>query len=638
MTSPEAVICEPLRTPVGRLRRRVSATCRRPTLAATVSAELVARTGIGAGDVDDVILGQCYPNGEAPAIGRIAALDAGLPRRASPGCSSTAAAAPGLQAVIDAAMQVQTGAADLVLAGGVESMSQVEHYAPACAGVRRRAASQLLGPARARPRVTAGGRDHPVPGGMLETAENLRREYGITREEQDELALRSHQRAVAAQQDGRFADEIVPVDGARARGAPTSCVDTDEHPRADTSLERLAALRPVHRRDRPRVDRHRRQRQRPERRRGALHRHHPRAGRALGPAAAGRGWSLGGRRRRRPSTMGIGPVPATAGALERAGLDPRPTSTSSSSTRPSPRRCWRCTREWGFDAADFERLNVNGSGISLGHPVGRDRRPHPGDAAARDGRRGAALRAGDDVHRRRPGPRRGLRAGRRVSDAEPTNPVEPGPLAGTIVLDLTHFVAGPYCTMLLADHGADVIKIERPGGEPTRHIAPKIGPDGGGISVYFARLNRNKRSVCLDLRTDDGRAVLRDLVTHADVLVENFRAGALADLGFDADTLLGINPRSCTAASRDSVTATARTANDRRSRRWWKQWPARCVTTPTAVHRSPWVSLSATSPLPPSASAPSRWRCSTAPAPAAAVTSTCRCTTRCWRSTNGQST
>jgi crotonobetainyl-CoA:carnitine CoA-transferase CaiB-like acyl-CoA transferase len=130
-----------------------------------------------------------------------------------------------------------------------------------------------------------------------------------------------------------------------------------------------------------------------------------------------------------------------------------------------------------------------------------------------------------------------------VSDAAPTVPAGAGPLAGTIVLDLTHFVAGPYCTMLLADHGADVIKIERPGGEPTRHIEPKIGPDGGGISVYFARLNRNKRSVCLDLRTDDGRAVLRDLVAHADVLVENFRAGALADLGFDADTLLAVNPR-----------------------------------------------------------------------------------------------
>ena len=171
----------------------------------------------------------------------------------------------------------------------------------------------------ARGRETAGGRDHPVPGGMLETAENLRREYGIPREEQDELAVRSQQRAVAAQDAGRFADELVPVTVPGRRGKPDVVVDRDEHPRADTTLEepRRAAAGPA--RARPRGHRHRRQRQRPERRRRHVRRHHPRRGRPARPAAAARAAVVGGRRRG-PEVMGIGPVPATAAALDRAGL------------------------------------------------------------------------------------------------------------------------------------------------------------------------------------------------------------------------------------------------------------------------------------------------------------------------------
>lgn len=114
---------------------------------------------------------------------------------------------------------------------------------------------------------------------------------------------------------------------------------------------------------------------------------------------------------------------------------------------------------------------------------------------------------------------------------------------GLVVLDLTRYVAGPYCTMLLADHGAEVIKIEPIGGEDTRKIVPKIGPDGGGVSVYFARFNRNKRSVCVDLRSPDGKQILADLVRTADVLVENFRPGVLARLGFDGETLKDLNER-----------------------------------------------------------------------------------------------
>lgn len=236
----DAVICEPVRTPVGGyggVFRDVTAA----ELAATVVRAVLERTGIPPAAVDDVLLGQCYPNGEAPAIGRVAALDAGLPVEV-PGLQIDRRCGSGLQAIINAAMQVQTGASDLVLAGGVESMSQAEFYTTDVRwGVR--GPGTTLHDRLARGRVTSGGVNHPVSGGMLETAENLRREYAIPREEQDRLALRSHEKAVAAQREGRFDDEIVPVTVRTRKGE--TVVDTDEHPRPDSSLEKLAKLRPV---------------------------------------------------------------------------------------------------------------------------------------------------------------------------------------------------------------------------------------------------------------------------------------------------------------------------------------------------------------------------------------------------------
>src|SRR6202161_2206622 len=237
----EALICEPLRTPVGRfggMFRDVSVT----ELATTVIKELLVRTGLPPDQIDDVLLGQGYANGEAPALGRVAALDAGLPVEV-PGLQVDRRCGSGLQAIIDAAMRVQTGAADVVIAGGAESMSQAELYST---GLRwgARSGGAMLEDRLVRGRVTAGGTNYPVPGGMIETAENLRREYGIPRAEQDELALRSHQLAVAAQQNGTFAQEIVPVE-IRDRKNGTRKIDRDEHPRVDASLETLASLRPV---------------------------------------------------------------------------------------------------------------------------------------------------------------------------------------------------------------------------------------------------------------------------------------------------------------------------------------------------------------------------------------------------------
>ena len=145
-------------------------------------------------------------------------------------------------------LQVGAGDNDLVVAGGCESMSNVAFYSTDMRWGGARNGVQVHD-GLARGRTTAGGRNYPVPGGMLETAENLRRQYGISRREQDELAVRSHQRAVAAQKDGILASEIVPVIIPGRQG--DELIDTDEHPRADTSVESLGKLKPVLLKDDP---------------------------------------------------------------------------------------------------------------------------------------------------------------------------------------------------------------------------------------------------------------------------------------------------------------------------------------------------------------------------------------------------
>ena len=360
----DVVICEPLRTPVGRYGGAL-ASLSAADLASGLLAELVRRTGLQEGDVDDVVLGQGYPNGESPAIGRVAALDAGL-GTGVPGLQLDRRCGSGLQAVLYAAGQVATGGARLVVAGGVESMSQVEHYALGLrTGVRQGGIDLMDRLDRAR--ETAGGRHHPVPGGMLETAENLRRAYAISREEQDELSVRSQQRAGAAHDAGRFADELVPVTVPGRRGRPDVVVDRDEHPRPDTTLEQLAALRPV------------RQRLDPESTVTAGNASGQNDGaamcvvttrdeadrRGLRPLVALRSWAVAGVD---PETMGIGPVPAAAAALDRAGLTLDDMDLVELNEAFAA-QVLACLREWKLDPTD-ERLNPNGSGISLGHPVG----------------------------------------------------------------------------------------------------------------------------------------------------------------------------------------------------------------------------------------------------------------------------
>ena len=359
----EALICEPLRTPVGRfggMFREVSVT----ELATTLITAMLQRTGLPPEAIDDVLLGQAYSNGEAPALGRVAALDAGLPVDV-PGAQIDRRCGSGLQAVIDGAMQIQTGAADLVLAGGAESMSQTEHYST---GIRwgARSGGAMLEDRLQRGRVTAGGALHPVPGGMIETAENLRREYRIPRDEQDALALRSHQRAIAAQQRGAFAQEIVGVEVRdRKNGART--IERDEHPRADATLESLGALRPVMGRKDP--DATVTAGNASGQNDGAaicIVTHAERAAElGLRPLARLVSWAAAGVP---PRTMGIGPVPATAKALGRAGLELADMDLIELNEAFAA-QALAVLREWDLPDG-LERVNVNGSGISLGHPIG----------------------------------------------------------------------------------------------------------------------------------------------------------------------------------------------------------------------------------------------------------------------------
>ena len=361
---PDAVICEPLRTPVGGFGgalRDVPA----HELAATVVRALVARTGLPGDAVDDLVLGHCYPTMEAPAIGRVVALDAGLPVSVT-GLQLDRRCGSGLQAVLYAAMQVRAGVSELLLAGGAESMSGAPFYSTAMRWGARSGPGVLLHDALARGRVTAGGRNFPVPGGMVETAENLRREYRIGREEQDEWAVRSHRRAAVAQEEGWFAEEIVPVTVAQRKG--DTVVDRDEHVRPDSTVEVLARLRPIMGRDDPEAT--------------------VTAGNASGqndgaavcvvttPEKAAElglrplvrlvSWGLGGVA---PATMGLGPVPATARALDAAGLTLADVDLIELNEAFAA-QVLAVLREWKLTASDLDRVNVNGSGISLGHPVG----------------------------------------------------------------------------------------------------------------------------------------------------------------------------------------------------------------------------------------------------------------------------
>ena len=359
----DVVICEPLRTPVGAFGGAFK-TVPAHELATRVVTELMDRTKLPGEAVNDVIFANCYPTMDSPAIGRVVALDAGLPVTAG-GLQLDRRCGSGLQAVIYAAMTVATGGADLVIAGGAETMSRAPFYSSEIRwGVK--APNIQLEDALTRGRITAGGEGYPVAGGMIETAENLRKQYGITRDAQDHLAARSQARAVAAMESGVFAEEIVPVTVKGRKG--DTIVDQDEHPRPGTSVEKLSTLKPIMQR----VD--------PDATVTAGNASGQNDGAAacivatraaaekygLKPMGRMLSWALAGVE---PKVMGIGPVPASQKALDQAGLSLKDMDLIELNEAFAA-QVLACTQALGLSDDDHERINVHGSGISLGHPVG----------------------------------------------------------------------------------------------------------------------------------------------------------------------------------------------------------------------------------------------------------------------------
>jgi len=359
----EVVVCEPLRTPIGRFGGMFSGVA--PVdLAAAVIRELVARTAIDTSRIDDIIFGQGYPSAEAAPIGRVAALDAGLPFTVG-GSQVDRRCGSGLQAILDGCMQIQTGVSDVVIAGGVDSMSQAPLYTVNTRWGLRGTDGFLMQDALGRARQTAGGKFFPVPGGMIETAENLRREFTISRREQDELALRSQSRAAAAVSAGTFTEEIVPI-VVKVKGVD-KVIDADETPR-QTVMEDLEKLRPILIRQDADATVTAGNASTQNDAAAACIVTTPEIARELGltPIVKLRSWARAGVDPRR---MGIGPVPATSLALSRAGLSLADMSLIELNEAFAA-QALAVSREWGFTDGDWDRTNVLGSGISLGHPVG----------------------------------------------------------------------------------------------------------------------------------------------------------------------------------------------------------------------------------------------------------------------------
>ncbi len=362
MTLRRAAIVAPCRTAVGKFGGSLSSMTP-GNLGAVILRALIERTKIDPMRVDDVIFAQGYGNGEAPCIGHWSWLAAGLPVEV-PGYQLDRRCGSGLQAIVNAAMMVQTGMSDVVVAGGVESMSNVEHYS---IDIRKgvRAGNLTLHDRLTRGRVMSQPVERfGVISGMIETAENLARDYDISREACDTYAARSHQRAAAAWSAGLFDDELVPVSLPQKKGDPIIFAH-DEGYRADASPETLGKLRPLE---------------------GGV----VTAGNAsqqndaaaaclvvaedkldelgLEPIAWYHSSAAAGCD---PSRMGIGPVPAVERLFARNGLGWGDIDLVELNEAFAP-QVLAVLKGWGWSQDDSrnEILNVNGSGISLGHPIG----------------------------------------------------------------------------------------------------------------------------------------------------------------------------------------------------------------------------------------------------------------------------
>jgi 3-oxoadipyl-CoA thiolase len=342
-----AVILSAVRTPIGRYGGALS-DVRPDDLAALVIKEAVERAGVPPNEIEDVYFGAANQAGEDNRnVARMGALLAGLPQEVA-GVTVNRLCASGLSAVVGAAHAIRAGDGDLFVAGGVESMSRAPLVTAKPEYGDGTTWDTTLGWRFLNPRMEEM---FPLES-MGETGENVAERYGVTREEQDAFALQSHRRWAAAQEAGRFIDELVPVGE----------VECDEHPRPDTSLEKLAALAPAFREG------------------GTIT-----AGNASGINDGAAALVLASEEKARelaveplgrfvasavagvdPRYMGIGPVPAVQKLLARAGIDAADLDLIELNEAFASQSL-QVIRELGLDP---ERVNVNGGAIALGHPLG----------------------------------------------------------------------------------------------------------------------------------------------------------------------------------------------------------------------------------------------------------------------------
>ncbi|PZR98105.1 MAG: 3-oxoadipyl-CoA thiolase [Candidatus Chloroheliales bacterium] len=362
MSNHEAVIVAAVRTPVGRYGGALK-DVRPDDLAALVIKELLDRSKIDPATIEDVILGCANQAGEDNRnVARMAALLAGLPVEVA-GNTVNRLCGSGLQAINDAAHAIQRGDGDTFIAGGTESMTRAPFVmGKPEAGYPRGNVTMYdttIGWRFTNPKLA----EMYYPYSMGETTENVAERYQISREDQDAFALQSQQRAVAAIQDGRLGEEIVPVPiPAAKKGQSATLFEVDEHPRADSSLEALAKLKPAFREG------------------GSVTAGNS-SGINDGAAAlllmsAERATALGYKPLARivatavagvdPSCMGLGPIPATRKALQRGGLSVDDLDLIELNEAFAAQSL-ACIRELGFDQA---KVNVNGGAIAIGHPLG----------------------------------------------------------------------------------------------------------------------------------------------------------------------------------------------------------------------------------------------------------------------------
>ena len=313
--SRRAAIVAPLRSPIGRFGG-VFRDLPVEELGAIVVRALIEKTGIDPALIEDVVFAQSYANSETPCVGRWIALSAGLPVEV-PGIQLDRRCGGGLQSVATAAMMVQSGACDVVLAGGIESMSRIEYYNTDMRWGKR------AGSAMFHDRLDRGReRSQPVErfgviSGMVETAENLARDYRISREAADVFAASSHRKAAAAWSDGRFAEEVVPVSVPQRKGDPV-VVSEDEGIRSDTTPESLSKLRAIMKDGV--VTAGNASQQNDAAAACLVVAEDKLAELGLEPIAFLKGWAAAGCE---PSHMGIGPVPSTARVMAKTGMSLR---------------------------------------------------------------------------------------------------------------------------------------------------------------------------------------------------------------------------------------------------------------------------------------------------------------------------